>query len=159
MFRPTRSFLKFIFFGLSSLLLVSCTDNAVYNNTTTISDKGWFSNDKAVFDIKIDNPGKYAVYVDVRHTDDYKYSNLFLRMYTKNPDAKMQHTRVVELKLAEKDGRWRGSGSGKLIAHEIFVTDGLDFSKPGTYRIEFEQFMRDDPLREVSDIGVKLIKE
>ncbi|AFD09122.1 gliding motility lipoprotein GldH [Solitalea canadensis] len=159
MFRSTRLFSKLFLFSLSCTLLMACTDNSVYNNTTTISDKGWFSNDKAVFDVKIDNPGKLAVYLDLRHTDDYKYSNLFLRMYVKNPDGKMQPTRVLEVKLAEKDGKWRGSGSGKLISQETYITNALDFSKPGSYRIEFEQFMRDDPLKEISDLGVKLIKE
>ncbi|MCO4292954.1 gliding motility lipoprotein GldH [Solitalea sp. MAHUQ-68] len=142
-----------------ALFLFSCTDNSVYNNTLTIEPKGWLSNDKAVYDVKLDQAGTYSIYLNLRHTDDYKYSNIFFRMYVKNPDGKNQTTRIIEVKLAEKDGKWIGSGSGKLVARKVFLTDGFKFAKPGTYRIELEQYMRDDPLKEISDIGIELIKK
>ncbi|UKJ08063.1 gliding motility lipoprotein GldH [Solitalea lacus] len=157
MFRSKLLFSSLLAIILSSLLY-SCTDSAVYNNTLTIDPKGWFSNDKAVYDVKLDQTGKYSLYLNLRHTDDYKYSNIFFRLYVKNPDGKMQTTRIVEVKLAENDGKWLGSGTGKLLAKKIFITNGIDFSKPGQYRIELEQFMRDDPLKEISDVGIQLFK-
>ncbi|POY39129.1 gliding motility lipoprotein GldH [Solitalea longa] len=156
MFRKTCLFSGVI---AITLFLFSCTDSSVYNNTLTIAPKGWFSNDKAVYDVKLDQTGTYSIYLNLRHTDDYKYSNIFFRMYVKNPDGKHQTVRIIEVKLAEKDGRWLGSGSGKLVARKVFLTDGIKFSQAGSYRIELEQYMRDDPLKEISDVGIELIKK
>ena len=62
-----------------------------------------------------------------------------------------------ELKLASNTGEWLGSGSGSLYSYQIpFKT--IRFPAKGIYNFEIEQNMRDNPLHEVSDIGLRVEK-
>ena|SRR2546428_1345781 len=142
-----------------SMITVSCTDSAVFDDNKTIDKKGWSFHDKADFNIKIASPGIYNVFVNLRHTDDYRYSNIFLLMYVQGPGQEKVEKRRVEIKLAEQDGHWIGNGSGNLYARRVFVTDKINFSKPGIYHFELEQNMRDEPLAEIADVGIRVEKK
>jgi gliding motility-associated lipoprotein GldH len=146
--------------GLSvSLFVISCTDNAAFDDNKDIDPKGWSFHDKPKFDVKIEFPGVYNVFINLRHTDDYRYSNIFLLMYVTAPGQKEAEKRRVEVKLAEHDGHWLGNGSGNLYSRKVFVTDKIDFTKPGVYHFELEQNMRDEPLPEIADVGIRIEKK
>jgi gliding motility-associated lipoprotein GldH len=51
-----------------------------------------------------------------------------------------------------------GSGSGNLYSYQIIFKTGQRFPAKGTYHFELEQNMRDNPLHEVSDMGIRVEK-
>jgi gliding motility-associated lipoprotein GldH len=62
-----------------ALLLVGCAGNVVYQDSVPVPDGAW---DRALapefaFDIT-DTISEHNVYIDVRHTGDYPFSDLFL---------------------------------------------------------------------------------
>ena len=65
-------------------------------------------------------------------------------------------TERKEFRLAYPDGEWLGSGSGNLYSYQILFKEKYKFLKAGTYIFVFEQNMRDNPLREVSDVGLRV---
>jgi gliding motility-associated lipoprotein GldH len=60
--------------------------------------------------------------------------------------------------LANLEGEWQGTGSGNLRSHQLVLFKNYHFSQAGTYVFELEQNMRDNPLKEVSDIGLRVEK-
>lgn len=144
---------------LSALMTVAtgCSDpNAIIDQNTEIANKNWSYQNKIGYDVKIDDAtATYNLYLNLRVTGDYKYSNLFAMI--SDPDKKGASQRY-EFRLANPDGEWLGQGSGSLFSFQIPFRKAYKFPAAGTYRIQIEQNMRDNPLHEVSDVGLRVEK-
>lgn len=106
----------------------------------------------------VDTAAAYTLFINLRHTEDYAYSNIFIRIKQGNPN-KTQTVWRKEYTLANLDGEWLGTGSGNLRSHQLVLFKNHHFPHPGTYVFELEQNMRDNPLKEVSDIGLRVEKQ
>ena len=148
-------FLK-LFLIFSTLFFTSCTDNALVDTSQEITNRNWSYIGKISIPVKIDDPAKlYNVYMNLRHTADYKYSNIFVLIHEIGPDRK-KTTERKEFKLAYPEGEWLGSGSGNLYSYQLPIKENYKFPAAGTYTFVFEQNMRDNPLREISDVGLRV---
>jgi gliding motility-associated lipoprotein GldH len=133
-----------------------CTSNIVDSNLSIPERKWTYRNIlKTNFEIK-DSSKLYNIYFKLRHTDDYRYANLFVVVRLKE-DSVIRPKRY-QFKLAKEDGEWLGSGSGNLFTYTLPLFTSHKFSKNRKYEIEIEQNMRDNPLAGISDIGV-LVEE
>lgn len=146
-----------------SLLLIAiaiffsgCTDNALVDSNFEISNHNWSYIKRIKVPVTIkDISKKYNLYFNLRHTADYRYSNIFVLIRQTTPDRKTRTDRK-EFRLAYPDGEWLGSGSGNIYSYQLPFIQNYSFPKPGTYNFEFEQNMRDNPLREVTDVGLRV---
>jgi len=153
---------KFVFGGLIALLLFTvqgCTDpNAVLDKNTEIANYNWSYVNRVKYDVTIDDISvPYNLYFNVRVSGSYRYSNLFALFFQTSP-GKKTHTTRYEFKLANKDGEWLGSGSGNLYSYQLLLRKNYKFPAKGVYHFEIEQNMRDNPLREVVDVGLRVEK-
>ena len=144
-----------IFVGVS-LLMVSCTDRAILDRHVAIADNAWHYNDQPRMVAHItDTTQRYNIYLNLRHTPDYKYSNIFVLLHQHQPRGRDTSERF-ELRLAEPDGRWLGHGTGSIYAHQELVKENIQFPDTGKYVFVLEQNMRENPLREISDVGIRI---
>ena len=144
---------------LITMLAGSCTDpNSIIDTNTEIADHNWSYVNRVNFDVKIDDEkAAYNQYLNLRVTGNYKYSNIFVLVYQITPDKKTQTTRF-EVKLANPDGEWLGKGSGNLYSYQVLLRKDYRFPAKGVYRFQIEQNMRDNPLHEISDVGLRVEK-
>lgn len=141
---------------LSLTLLFGCNDSAVIDTSQEINERHWSYDNKVTFPVKIEDASKaYNIYFNLRHTAEYKYSNIFILFHQGGPGMKM-NTERREFQLAYPDGEWLGSGSGNLYSYQLLLKENYRFPKAGTYSFKFEQNMRDNPLREISDVGIRV---
>lgn len=135
-----------------------CSDpNAVIDQNTAIENHNWSYTNKVKYTVKIDDPSVlYDLYVNLRITGDYKYSNIFVLIHRNGP--KLKGATRYEVKLASLDGEWLGQGSGNMYSYQVPFQTNFKFPEKGTYEYEIEQNMRDNPLREVSDVGLRVEK-
>ena len=155
--RPLLFFMPVI--ALLIVLLAGCTDpNAVIDQNNAVPDHNWSYLSKFNYTVKIDDVKlAYNLYMNLRVTADYKYSNLFVLITQTAPDKKVIIKRY-ELKLANQQGEWLGKGSGNLYSYQTPFLTNYKFLEKGTYQFSIEQNMRDNPLREVSDVGLRVEK-
>ncbi len=140
------------------LLFTSCQEQALYDVHTPLENKGWSYNFKPNYLVTIrDTSLHYDVSLNLRHNDQYKYSNLFVVFTLEDVDLKRTVTNH-EFKLAEADGRWLGSGSGFIYSYTFPIVQKIKFDKPGIYLMQLEQNMRDEPLMHIEDIGIRVEK-
>ena len=141
------------------LSLGSCGDpNSVIDKNTEIDNHNWSYDNLVKFDVNIDNEKiPYNLYLNLRVTGDYKYSNIFVLLHQTGPNNKPAITRM-EFKLANSDGEWLGDGSGNLYSYQMIFRSAYYFPAKGTYHFAIEQNMRDNPLHEVSDVGLRVEK-
>jgi gliding motility-associated lipoprotein GldH len=156
---------RFFFFFLSvvfftgMLSLTGCADkNVVIDESSEVPNHNWAYTNRYRYDVNIsDEKQAYNLYMNLRVTDNYKYSNIFVLITTISPDKKSHVTRY-ELKLAGKDGEWFGKGSGNLYSYQALFRTDYKFPAKGVYQFYIEQNMRDNPLRGVSDVGLLVEK-
>lgn len=139
--------------------LQGCTDgNAIIDQNTEIVNRNWSYINKAKYDVKIDDVNTaYNLYMNLRVTGSYRYANIYVLLSQTSPGNKTATTRY-QFKLANRDGEWLGSGSGNLYSYQLALRKGYKFPAKGTYQITLEQNMRDNPLHEVSDVGLRVEK-
>jgi len=100
-----------------------------------------------------DSTQAYNIYVNFRHTADYKYANIWLRFHIIGPNQKDVPVRQ-EFQLAMPDGQWLGTGSGNLFTYQLIYKQNYKFASTGKYTLIVEQNMRDNPLKAISDVGI-----
>ena len=146
---------------IAPLLLVfvfcaACTDTAIIDQNRPIADYKWRYDAPANIDVHItDTNVPYRIYVNFRHTPDYRYSNIFMLVHTHEPSGK-DSTERIELTLAAPDGRWLGSGGGSVYTHQQLIKDHYFFADTGHYTFSIEQNMRENPLPDVTDVGLRI---
>lgn len=148
-------------FKYISLLLIigftACqTTDYYYEEIYEIPGFSWNKDHRIDFVFEIsDTTKKYDMSVFIRHSELYKWSNLWLKIYTTFPDGKIIDQRV-EIELADKDGKWFSTCRGDMCSYTIPIQKNAIFNMPGTYRLGFEQIMRQDELEGVLNFGLNL---
>jgi gliding motility-associated lipoprotein GldH len=97
------------------------------------------------------------MYVNVRNSAGYNYSNLFLFIKTIFPKGE-QTIDTLECTLADPSGKWLGEGLGDIWDNQILFKKNIRFPQSGQYKFEVEQAMRIDPLTSIMDIGLRIEK-
>lgn len=138
-----------------SLVLASCVKSDAFEKNVSIPDQAWSSAFKPVINVQItDTSSRYILYVVVRHTDAYRYNNIWVNLYTQVPGEKIRQQRF-DLRLATDDRGWLGSGMDDIFEHRIAIAP-VRFPKTGLYQFQLEQIMRDDPLPHIMNVGIRL---
>ena len=91
----------------------------------------------------------------MRHTESYKYSNLFLFINSYFPEGTYARD-TIQLILADQKGKWYGKGFGKIKEYQVMIRQGIVFPVTGIYKIGIEQGMRDNNLQGIEDIGIRI---
>lgn len=134
-------------------VLASCTSET-YNKRTIIPEAAWDVENRIAFDVPIeDTVNGYLFGMELRHMENYRYSNLFVFLHTTFPNGNITHD-TIECTLATPEGRWIGKGSGSMRDLRIPLNPALRFPLTGVYHFEIEQAMREPVLMGVSDIGI-----
>lgn len=138
------------------LLATACTDRALLDENIAIAGHQWHYEDQPSVETHItDTKTAYNIYLNLRHTPDYKYSNVFVLIHLHQPDGK-DTTERIELPLAAPDGRWLGRGVGSVYSHQALIKEHFRFPDTGKYVFTFEQNMRETPLKEITDVGIRI---
>ena len=135
--------------------LVSCDPNRVYDTNKDIPDREWSYDNIVPFEFNIeDTDAKYNIYVNIRHSKSYKFSNIWLIIHTQISDSVLQ--KRMELPLSNLGGKWYGESMGDIVDHQLQIQENATFPKKGTYKISLEQNMRLDPLPDVLSVGLRV---
>ena len=144
--------------SLVIMALLTACNSAYFDKRYVIDEAKWEMSDKAVFDVSIDDTAStYLFGIEIRHLENYRYSNLFMFMRTEMPDGNVTRD-TIECVLAMPDGRWLGKHSGSMCDAKILLNDKLKFPSTGNYRFILEQAMRDTTLKGISDVGIIIDK-
>ncbi len=148
--------LKYVFILLITTILSSCGDkNVIFDESVVINNSSWNNQELPYFDVNIeDTLSTYAFYLNIRHLENYRYSNFYMFLHTTFPNGNQTHD-TIECVLAYPDGRWIGKGSGSMRASNILLNNNLRFPLSGTYHFEIEQAMREPVLEGITDVGVR----
>lgn len=139
-----------------SIALAACTDNALIDQNIPIKNKTWLYEQKPQFPVHITNNNiPYHLYLNLRNSIDYPFSNIFILIHQQNPD-KTRITYRVEVKLANPEGLWKGKSAGSLFSQQVRFLKDYHFPDTGEYIFQLEQNMRVNGLIGINDIGLRI---
>ncbi len=146
---------KIAFISLISMFLSCGNNNVIFDESVIIPNSSWDNQELPYFDVNIeDTVSVYNFYFNIRHLENYRYSNFYMFLHTTFPNGNQTHD-TIELILSYPDGRWIGDGSGSMRSNEILLNNNLRFPIKGNYHFEIEQAMREPILNGVTDVGLK----
>lgn len=139
------------------VLSQACDPNMVFDMYQKTNNGSWNSNDKKIFEYEItDSLQAYNLLVNIRHTTDYPYSNLYVFITTEGPSG-ISLKDTLEILVTNDKGKWYGYGYGKIKHISRMYKNNIRFSKPGNYRFTLEQGIR-SPEVPVTDVGFRIEK-
>ncbi|HEY0356402.1 MAG TPA: gliding motility lipoprotein GldH [Flavisolibacter sp.] len=158
----TRSFLFSFSLILAALALQlnSCNTIDLYEKNVAIPGHQWQSSFKPRFQFNIkDTTVPYHLFIVLRHNEKYNYNNIWVKLSIQ-PPSDTTHTEQLELTLANNEKGWLGTSMDDLYEHRVRVTPPNGFMlKKGDYSFTIQQIMRDDPLENVMNVGLRIEKK
>lgn len=144
---------------LLGTLLFSCDSNRVYEQYENIPDFLWNQENICRFEVEVtDTIQAYNILINLRNSGDYSYSNLWLFVKTISPDNEIVDNKI-EVKLADENGEWYGSGFGDIFDLQVPFQQKVVFPKSGKYVFEITQGMYDLKLKGIVNVGIRMEKE
>jgi len=143
----------------------SCQQNKVFDRYTSISD-GWKKQEVVSFVFSApDTTNPYNLFVNLRTTTAYEFSNLFLIVELNYPNGKVSKD-TLEYLMAKPNGELLGSGFTSVKQHKLSFkgyNTPFVFSEEGTYKVQIQQAMRHrgapkgvDQLEGIIDVGFSI---
>lgn len=148
--------LIFLFF------LFSCNTEQIFDEYKTVNGT-WEQNELIEFSIpQLDSVQSYDLFINVRNTNEYPFSNLFLIGQIKFPNGKVVSD-TLEYELAYPDGAWMGTGITDLKENKLWYKEKVKFIEKGEYKITLQHAMRKngevqgvDALEGITDVGLRI---
>ncbi|MFI8377856.1 gliding motility lipoprotein GldH [Leeuwenhoekiella sp. NPDC079379] len=155
---------KFCYALLILICFSACDEKAVFHEYKSLPDY-WESDAAVVFKVnKLDSLINYNLFITLRNTNEYAFSNLFLISELQFPNGKTI-TDTLEYKMARPDGSWLGEGFGDLKENKLWYKENFRFTEKGEYQFRLKQAMRRNgsvnPVQElggIEDVGLRIEK-
>jgi len=146
-----------------TICFFACNKNVLFKADKEITNY-WHTDTLLSFRFNVNDTNTiFYSEINIRHTIDYSYKNLFVFIHNTNPEGKTV-VDTVECVLADKTGKWKGKWMGDILDFTKTYNDFTFFEKSGEYKIEIEQAMRYgelpkiERLKEIVSIGVCIKK-
>ena len=152
-------------FRLKKILLItfciylsSCTSIDVFEKNVAIPGFAWSNQVKPEISFTIDDTvSRYNIFIVLRHSDAYRYKNIWLNVSMQGPGISSPPQRF-DLTLATDDKGWLGSGMDDIFEHRLPLFKSIQFPKAGNYTFTLQNIMREEPLENVMNVGIRLEK-
>ncbi len=156
-----RGHLKLAKIGLAVALLfglLSCDGNKIFEENQGFENNTWLSEDVKTFSFNVtDTISPINLFVNLRTTTDYAYSNIYVFLYSEFPNGTSDKD-TLEFLLAQSDGKWLGDNTGTVVEFRGQIAAGGRFSVAGDYTFKLQHAMREESLPEIIDIGFRAEK-
>lgn len=146
------------------LSFAACDSKSVFDDYETVPEV--WNKDKEI-SFKVSPPDSikpYNLFVNLRNTNAYKYSNLFLIVEMNFPHGK-SIVDTLEYKMAKPNGEFLGTGLSSVKENKLWYKEDVVFNESGEYTVNIKHAMRENGevngianLEGVTDIGFRIEK-
>jgi gliding motility-associated lipoprotein GldH len=154
-----------ILYTVLVLSFMSCDSNRVFDDYESLSGE-WDKDNTIEFKVTPpDSTNAYNLYVNLRHTEAYKFSNLFLIVELKYPNGKTLKD-TLNYKMANPDGSFLGIGFSDIKENKLWYKGHeapFIFNESGEYSVSIQHAMREngkidgvDKLEGIIDVGFRI---
>jgi gliding motility-associated lipoprotein GldH len=146
------------------LVISSCDSNRIFDEYKTVPSQ-WHKDSIVEFDVKPpDSTNAYNLFVNLRNTSEYKYSNLFLIVEMNFPNGKKVKD-TLEYQMAKPSGEFLGTGFSDVKENKLWYKESVIFNESGNYLVSIQHAMRAngqvdgvENLEGITDVGFRIEK-
>jgi gliding motility-associated lipoprotein GldH len=150
--------LAFLMIIAASAIIQSCDRSGIYDKNVAIQHYLWSAGDTLSFHVNIaDTLQAHNIYLNIRNSYHYEYSNIFLFISTYAPNGNFVKD-TVEISLADKTGRWFGKGAANVFSLQVPYKMKIRFPHKGIYLFEIQHAMWNNSLKGITDVGLRVEK-
>ncbi|HAI76190.1 MAG TPA: gliding motility lipoprotein GldH [Microscillaceae bacterium] len=143
-------------------ILAACNSSVVVEKHVTLTQGQWNLQQVPAFEFTIqDTNATYQVDYIIENTLDYPFYNLYVRYECFDPSGKivasqLQHVLLFEEKSGKPIGKpdWKA----KNFTADLVAIPALKFKTPGKHTFKLTQYMRQNPLKAVNKVGIRIQK-
>lgn len=143
-------------------LVVSCDSHQIFDQYKTVPNQ-WHKDSLVSFTVSPpDSTHLYNLFINIRNTNDYKFSNLFLITEINFPHGKTIKD-TLEYQMAKPNGELMGEGFTDIKENKLWYKEGVIFDEVGEYKITIQHAMRNngevngvDNLEGITDVGFRI---
>ena len=148
----------FFLFVLISISFSCSKEKVILEKEVDVKESiGWMFSDSLSVDFSISDTNRlYAMRLQLNHTPDFNFENVYTRIHTLFPDGKLS-AQTLSLALTNETGAWVGQCNKTVCKVEIALQEQIIFPAKGNYKITVAQFMRTDTLSGIGNIRFLLI--
>lgn len=148
--------LKFFIILFLVLCLGACAPKRNdYSEFKNLNSDGWAYNDTVTFNVThADSIAEGDLYLSLRHTTDYLYSNLWLEV-TFTDSNNLKYTDTLNIILADIYGNWTGKGAGISYQKQVLLKRNL--SHVAAQPVNVRHIMRTDTLCGIELLGIDFV--
>lgn len=144
------------------LVLASCDKNRVFDQYVSMPSAGWHRDSIVTFDLpQVDTTKTYDMFVNLRTTSDYPFSNLFLIVTLDQPN-RLTLVDTLEYQMADPTGEMLGSGFSDVKESKLYYKEKFRFRK-GEYKVKLQQALREngkipgvESLKGITEVGFRI---
>jgi len=154
---------NFVVFLTLTVLLLSCDGKQVFDRYKTLP-KQWGKDQVVTFNFKSpDSINKYNLFINLRSTNAYEFSNLYLIVSLTAPNNN-ETIDTLAYQMAEPNGEWLGEGFATK-ENKLFFKENYQFKATGDYTINITHAMRkngnvlgEENLKGITEVGFRIEK-
>jgi len=147
------------------LCTVSCETGLEYSEYKSIDNHVWNKDELVAFSLPVmDTLEPYNIFINIRNTSSFAYSNLFLIASITDPEGGVVKD-TLEYAMALPDGTWLGTGNGGVKENKLWYKEELMLSHKGVHTVEISHAMRKNgsvsgiiALEGITDVGLEVAK-
>jgi len=153
---PLVSYFRVIILCVVAASLSSCKPDYYFEESTAMDQNIWTYANKLSYTIPIrDTQEIYNIYLNIDHSTEYAYQNVYLMIHTQYPSGKKLSERLP-IDFADKTGLWHGKCDSDFCKLSVHLQKDAFFDAVGDYTISIEQFMRVDSLPGIKNVALIL---
>jgi gliding motility-associated lipoprotein GldH len=134
----------------------SCGESFYFQESRLIEAGEWHYNDTLSYAFEIeDTTQSYDLLLDITHGTNYQYQNIYFSIHTVFPDGKVTR-QTVPVEVCDKTGKWYGRCKGQKCLVQVVLQEHAHFPQIGSYTLQLEQFMRENPVKQFNEVGLKI---
>ncbi len=146
---------KFPIFILCCFIFSACINNNSDTKFYSFKNSEWYKDSVCRFEIMItDTLTPHKICLEIRNNNKYPYQNIWLFSDIETPAGKVRQD-TLNCELADEFGKWYGQGIS-VYELEINYEQAFIFPQSGIYTFSIRQGMRDDVLKGITEIGIKV---
>ena len=137
--------------------MIACNESAYYKQSIEITEGSWAFENPVNFEIDIDDIESYFdLILDVDHSPEYSYENLYVNIHTTFPSGE-KVTDLVSLQLTDNLDQWEGKCNANQCTVSILLQNRVYFKEKGKHTISIEQYNRENPIEGVMALTMKML--
>lgn len=144
---------------------ISCDTQIEFTEYESLQNSSWEKDNHITFNFAIqDTISPKNLFINIRNTSDYSFSNLFVITTLTFPDE----TKIIDTlqyEMAAASGKFLGKGFTDIKESKLYYKENKIFPKKGNYTFQIRQAMRKNgevtPIQSLSgvqDIGLSIEK-